>query len=150
MNPAVQMLLGITMRWIHVVSFITLLGGYTYYRLVLFPTVQSRPARDQTGWNDSLARRFRPYLLSAIAGLVVSGAYNYLTKASYPHGYHMWMGIKLLLVLHVFAVSILYSLPADDRKRGRWAAGIIVSGLCITLISGYLRWISLNPPPSPH
>ncbi len=30
--------------------------------------------------------------------------YNYATKASYPPSYHMWMGIKLLLVLHIAVV----------------------------------------------
>jgi len=58
----------------------------------------------------------------------------------------MWLGIKLLLVLHIFAAAILYTLPsADDSKRRLQASGIVISGLIIVLISGYLRWISILP-----
>ena len=42
--------------------------------------------------------------------------YNYATKASYPPGYHMWMGIKLLLVLHITASAILYSVRTVRTK----------------------------------
>jgi hypothetical protein len=74
-----------------------------------------------------------------------SGLYNYLTKANYPPHYHMWIGIKFLFVLHIFAVAILYTIPvAGEPKRKRWLTGMVVSGLIIIAISAYLRWISLQ------
>ena len=147
MDPTLRMILGILMRWIHVVSIVTLLGAFIYSRLVLFPSIGAISSSAGGDLGPRLASAFRPYLLAAVVGILVSGVYNYLTKTSYPSGYHMWMGIKLLLVLHVLSVAVLYALPgANNAKRSRWATGIVISGLCIILISGYLRWISLNPP----
>ena len=147
MDPTLRMILGILMRWIHIVSLVTLMGAFIYSRLVLFPSIREISPSAGGDLGSRLASAFRPYLMLAVTGILVSGVYNYLTKTSYPPGYHMWMGIKLLLVLHVVSVALLSVLPgASDAKRTRWATGIVLSGLCIILISGYLRWISVNPP----
>ena len=42
-----------------------------------------------------------------MAGLVLSGVYNYLSKPGHSVWYHALFGIKILLVLHVFSVAIL-------------------------------------------
>ena len=137
MDPTLRMVLGIAMRWLHISSVITILGGFVFARFALTPALAS----------TEVVSRFRGLLYTAIVAVLVSGIYNYLTKSSYPPGYHMWIGIKFLLVLHVFAVSILYTLAnVSEAKRSRLATGIVVSGFVIVLISGYLRWISLNPP----
>jgi hypothetical protein len=52
--------------------------------------------------------------------------------------YHAVFGIKLLLALHVFAVSILIVQPNNPR-RTRMATGTMISGLVILLISAWLR-----------
>jgi hypothetical protein len=52
----------------------------------------------------------------------------------------MLLGIKLLLVMHVFAVAILISRPHNPR-RARMMAGAAISGLAIIAISAYLRHI---------
>jgi len=83
--------------------------------------------------------------MSVVCTILGSGLYNYLTKPSFPPGYHMWMGIKLLLVLHVLAATLLYAVsPGDEAKRNRRATGIIISGVAIVLISGWLRYLSTN------
>ena len=114
--------LPIAMRWLHIVSVIVLLGGVFYARIVI----------------GEMALNFRPLAYGAIGGILVSGTYNFLNKASYPPHYHMWFGIKILLVLHVFAVMILYK-----QGKRRSLTGVVISGAVIVCISGYLRWISL-------
>ncbi len=148
MDPSLRMALGITMRWIHVVSVVTILGGFIFARFALYPALAGLPAAESGDLSTKIASRFRTLLYTVVATALVSGIYNYLTKPSFPRGYHMWIGIKILFALHVFAVSILYASPgADDSKRRRWISGVVVSGLIIVLISGYLRWLTLNPPP---
>jgi hypothetical protein len=57
----------------------------------------------------------------------------------------MWIGIKFLFVLHIFAVAILYTIPgAGEPKRRRWLTGMVISGLLVIAISAFLRWISLQ------
>ena len=43
MDPAVRTVLALLMRWTHVISVITLLGGFVYARLVLAPAVAALP-----------------------------------------------------------------------------------------------------------
>jgi hypothetical protein len=74
-----------------------------------------------------------------------SGAYNYSNKASFPPGYHMWMGIKLLFVLHITAAAVLYATrESSEAKRNRTALGIAISGLAAIAIAAYLRYLSLR------
>ena len=66
-------------------------------------------------------------------------------KPALPPGYHMWFGIKMLLVLHIFVVGFLLTTPSgDDAKLRRWMGGIVYSGLAVILISSWLRWMFLR------
>ena len=57
----------------------------------------------------------------------------------------MWMGIKLLLVLHIAASAILYAVrQSNESKRNRTTLSIAISGLVVIAISGYLRYLSLR------
>ena len=133
------------MRWIHVASVVTLLGGFIYARFVLAPALTSiaEPGRGELA--KQTVERFRPLLLTVIVAILGSGLYNYLTKPSYPPHYHMWIGIKFLFVLHIFAVSLLYAMQdAGEAKRNRWLTGTVISGLIVVAVSAWLRWISLQ------
>ena len=115
-------LLSVSMRWLHFFSIAVLLGGIFY-------------ARFATG---DLAPGFKPVSFAAIGGILISGTYNLLSKTVTPPHYHMWFGIKILLVLHIFAATILY------RGKPRALTGIVISGAIVIAISGWLRWISLT------
>jgi len=129
----------VAMRWIHIASVIILLGGFFFARFVVPAGVASDEAAGR------LAARFRPILITVAVTVVGSGLYNYLTKENYPPRYHMWMGIKLLLVLDVLAVAILYATAADEAKRRRRAVHVVIAGAIVVLISGWLRYLSLSP-----
>jgi hypothetical protein len=73
-------------------------------------------------------------------GLILSGTYNLLTNPGHTPKYHMIFGIKILLVLHVFAVALLITQPKNPR-RARMMTGMLVSGLIILAVSSYLRRI---------
>src|SRR3984957_10958527 len=125
MDPALRAVLGVCMRWIHIASVVTLIGGFIYARFVLAPALASVPQSDAVG--AAAARSFRGLLYTVLVTLLGSGMYNYANKASFPPGYHMWMGIKLLLVLHVAASAILYAVRVSDQaKRNRTALSIAI------------------------
>ena len=109
------------MRWLHLASAIALLGGVFYARLI-------------TGGLDS---RFKPVAYGAIGAILVSGVYNFMSKAAPPPHYYAWLAFKVLLAGHVFANVILY------RGKLRLLTGVLIAGAVILGISGYLRWISL-------
>lgn len=133
------------MRWIHIASVVALIGGFIYARFVLAPVIASAAPAQQNGLAAAAQSAFRPILFTVIAAVLISGAYNYATKASYPPTYHMWMGIKLLLVLHIAASAILYCVRAPNpAKSSRTALSITISGLAAILIANYLRYLSLR------
>ena len=140
MDPTLRAVLGVTMRWVHITSVVTLIGSFIYARYVVAPVILLAP-----DIGAEMAKRFRGLLYLVMFTALGSGLYNYLSKAVYPPHYHMWIGIKFLFVLHIFAVSILYPMPgASEAKRSRWLTGMIVSGLIVIGISAWLRWISLR------
>ena len=113
-------ILPIAMRWLHLSSVIVLLGGIFYARFAV----------------GGLAAGFKPLAYAAIGGILVSGLYIFLSKGHLSSDYQMWFGIKILLALHVFAVTILY------KGKKRLLTGAVISGGVIVAIAGYLRWMS--------
>ncbi|HLH42842.1 MAG TPA: hypothetical protein VKV74_07645 [Bryobacteraceae bacterium] len=116
-----EAVLAISLRWLHLMSAIVLLGGVFYVRVAA----------------GEMAATFKPWVYGAIGGILISGVYNFLSKSSTSTNYQVWLGIKVLLALHIFASAILY------RGKKRSLAIIIIFGAAIVAISGYLRWISL-------
>jgi len=130
----------VIMRWLHFSSFATLIGGILYGRLVMTPALGSLSPEAAESAGAKAAAAYRPMVLTAICGLIVSGTYNILTNPGHTVIYHMLLGIKLMLVLHVFAVAFLVT-QARNPRRARMMTGVIISGLIILAISAYLRRI---------
>ena len=110
------------MRWLHIASVAVLLGGVFYARVVI----------------GELAAGFKPVAYWAIGGILISGLYNFLTKSSIPPHYYVWFGVKMLLALHVFTVTILYR-----GNKPRALTGVFIIGGVAVAMAAYLRWISL-------
>jgi hypothetical protein len=145
MDPAVSAVLGVCVRWIHIASVVTLIGGFIYARFVLAPALAALPIAERALVGSKAVDSFRPLLIVVLITALSSGMYSYATKSSYPPTYHMWMGIKLLLVLHIAASAILYSVrQSNEAKRKRTELSIVVSGLIVIAIAGYLRYLSLR------
>ena len=111
------------MRWLHIASVVALIGGVFYARVVI----------------GDLASGFKPVAYWAIGAILISGLYNLLTKSSIPPHYYMWFGLKVLLALHVFAVTILYR-----GNKPRALTSVVIIGGGALALAVYLRWISLN------
>ena len=145
MDSTLRAVLGVCMRWIHIASVVTLIGGYIYARFALAPAIASAVPAERNSLTAAVQAAFRPLLFVVIATVLISGIYNYATKASFPPGYHMWMGIKLLFVLHILSSAILDSVRAPNpEKTRRTALGIVITGLVAIAIANYLRYLSLK------
>jgi hypothetical protein len=111
--------------------------------MVVAPALEAVGASERARVGDGIASGYRGWAIGAVVAALASGIYNLLNKANVPAGYHMMFGIKMLLVLHIFAVAILLGKPGvDAAKRSRWAAGIVATGTLVVLLSAYLRWLS--------
>jgi uncharacterized membrane protein len=130
----------VIMRWLHISSMATLIGGMIFGRMVMSQAAAGLSPDSRESFMDRAAMLYRPLVFAAMAGLLISGTYNMLTNLGHTPLYHMLLGVKLLLAMHVFAVAILISSPHNPR-RPRMMAGAAVSGLAIIAIAAYLRHI---------
>jgi hypothetical protein len=133
------------MRIVHILSAITLVGGILAWRFAVTPalgTLGESGDDIQRRADDAVASTFRPAVLFSVAGLLISGIYNYIRWRSggLPPEYHAVIGVKFLLALHVFAVAILATRPANAR-RARQLTGVAISGVTIVILSAFLNWI---------
>ena len=128
-------------RWLHLSSVVTLLGGILYARFVMNPASSTLAPDARAALDNQAAKRFRALVFAAMTLLVLSGTYNFLYKNPQMSLYHALFGVKILLVLHVFAVAILASSPNNPR-RARQMFGAAISGIVIVLISAYLKGIA--------
>ncbi len=148
MDPSLTAVLGVLMRWLHILSAVTILGGFIYARYVVAPALAACPIGEASAISNRTVNQFRPVLYTAIVTIIISGLYNYLTKQSYPPHYHMVIGIKFLFVLHIFATSVLYTIPnANEGNRLRRLTWLVISGVVVLLISADLRWMTLHVTP---
>ena len=130
----------VLMRWLHISSVATLIGGMIFGRAVMSQAAEGLSPDSRESFMDKAAGLYRPLVFTAMGCLLISGTYNILTNLGHTPLYHMLLGIKFLLVMHVFAVAILIPRP-HNKRRARMMAGAAFSGLAIIAISAYLRHI---------
>jgi len=130
------------MRIVHIISAITLLGGILAWRFGVTPALATLGEETRLLVDDAVAVKWRPAVLLSVAGLLVSGIYNYLRWRSggLPPEYHAVIGVKFLLAFHVFAVAFLAARPGN-ANRGRQLMGIAISGVTIVILSAVLNWL---------
>jgi len=129
------------MRWLHITSMLSLLGGIFYARFVMIPSESVLSPEARSALNEATAKHFRGMVFAASGGLVLSGLYNYMLKPGHSVQYHALFGIKILLALHVLSIAIVATAPNNPR-RARQLLGAAISGLAIVFISAYLKGIA--------
>ena len=133
-------ILAVIMRWLHISSMAALIGGAIFARFVAAHATGLMNAENKEALWEDMAAHFKPVVYLAVAGLTITGIYNILAHPGHSVTYHVLLGIKLLLVLHVFAVMLL-AVQANNKRRVRMITGAAISGLVIIAISAYLRRI---------
>jgi hypothetical protein len=108
------------LRWAHIAGAITVLGGLFRAQISGLAAVD----------------KYRHWLTAGALALVVSGGWQFVQKMSAaPRGWHILIGIKILLGLHVIAVALLLGREGlDEAKRARMARGAVISGWIVVLL----------------
>jgi putative copper export protein len=130
----------LVMRWLHIASVAFLVGGMLYGGAVMFGAAAALPPEARLELAQRTARRFGVPAIVAVLALIVSGVYNILSFPGHSGRYHMLLGIKILLALHVFAVAVLVG-SGRARRPGRAMIGAAITGFVIIGLSAYLRRI---------
>ena len=94
---------------------------------------------------NPIARALRGPILASCCLIIISGGYTLMTKTVTPKGYHMWFGIKMLLVMHILVVHFLMAIQEmDDAKRVRLAKGVAMSSVVVVILSAILRSMTMG------
>jgi len=137
-------------RWVHVLSAITWIGGMLFIALVLVPV--SRRLGDaslRTRLVQETGRRFRTIGWHALALLVVTGLLNLWLQPFLLRSprFHWKLGLAVLALLlsafHDFVLGPRAGIPGADpsvRLRASWIARLnVVVALAIVLLGLSLR-----------
>jgi hypothetical protein len=132
--------LSILMMALHILCAAALVGGALAWRFGALPGIHLLEPSTRVKVDNAIAAAWRPTALVALAGMLISGIYNLLHESPRSPRFHMVFGIKMLLVLHVLAVTVLATRP-DNVRRSRQLTGIVISGTVIVILSVVLRWV---------
>jgi hypothetical protein len=130
--------LQVVMRFLHFSSMAVLLGGVAYWRMVLIPSTLSLTEEERAELSERDAAAFRPFVLAAVAGSVISGIFNVLLSPGHALTHNLVLAVKLLLAAHVFA-SVLLAVRKGHPGRPRTLTGVLVAGAVILALSAYLK-----------
>jgi uncharacterized membrane protein len=131
--------LSVLMRWLHIASVAGLVGGMIYGRAVMATAAGELAPEPRKALDERAAALFRRIVVVAIVCLTLSGVYTIVTHPGHSTFHNILLGVKLLLVAHIFASAILLTQPGNER-RGRQMMSAAISGLIVIAISAYLRF----------
>ena len=143
--------LNLILRWLHVLSAITLVGGVLYVRFSVVPTLESLDESQRETVGAALRKNWAKFLMISIALLLVTGITNMVLtpktiEPDLKSNYSMMAGIKFMLALPVFYIVSLINGRSDNaakfRQKSRLWLNIAVA-LCVVIVmlAGYLRFM---------
>jgi uncharacterized membrane protein len=143
------------MRWLHILSAVTAVGGAIFMLFVLRPAAAAALQEgDHSGLREAIRTRWQRLVHVCILLFLVSGFYNYLVVMRPQHVdqplYHALFGVKFLLALVVFVLALALSSSKAWSQRlradaGRWLSALVLLAVAVVLISGFMRALPKAP-----
>jgi uncharacterized membrane protein len=138
-----DLLLNVISRWIHVGTAIVLVGGTTFLRFVVHPSL--------TGSDGELIARVRArwkkFVHGGIALFLITGFFNYFRAMPLHKGdglYHALIGTKILIAFAIFFfASALVGRSSGTQKfrdaAPKWTAVVVLLSFLVVAISGFVK-----------
>ncbi len=146
-------------RWLHIMAAATAVGGTIFALLVVLPAAGVLTPEAREAFHSAARRRWSKIVMAAIAVLLISGLYNFLTikhnyKLVLPRWYDPVFGIKFLLAFALFTLaSLLVGRTALAQRlrmnASRWLWTNLLLAAAIIAISGVLRTTHPAVGPAP-
>lgn len=142
-------ILDILMRYVHISSAILAVGGMAYILVCLWPSMRLVDDSFRATILELTERRFSRLLHIAIAGLLISGIYNWVRLAGVyldmgPIG-NALIGTKVLAALVMFVIAWGRALKLIQGGRPRmWLMINLHLGAIVILLGAVLRYHRLD------
>ncbi|MEQ9406857.1 MAG: hypothetical protein RIK87_03990 [Fuerstiella sp.] len=145
-----DLILTVLSRWAHVGTAIVLVGGTTFFRFAVVPSLEPESGE----LLERIRGRWKKFVHGGIALFLISGIYNYMTMIPRHKGdglYHGLVGTKILLALLVFFLaSALVGNKAGTQKfrdnARKWTGIMLLISAVIVGISGFVKVRPYTPP----
>lgn len=142
--------LGLSLRWLHILSAITAAGGSIFAWIAVHPALSTLPDDVRATFAANVRKRWAPIVGVCILFLLVSGLINFVlinrnVFKGYDVGvYHMMFGVKFLLALGVFYIASALSGKSKATQPMRdsasfWLGLNVALIVFIVAISGLMR-----------
>lgn len=136
-------LVGIAARWLHIGSAILLFGGTFCLKFVVGPVLKDQSLE----LREAVRGRWKRVVHATIAGLLISGLYNYIRALPAHKGDGLWHAMvdtKILLALGVFFLaSVLVGRSSGTQKfrdnAAKWTSIALILGSIIIAMSGVAK-----------
>lgn len=146
--------LAVLSRWIHVGTAIVLVGGTSFMKLVVVPSLQGQSPELMS----SIRGRWKKFIHGGIALFVVTGFFNYFRAMPLHKGdglYHGMIGTKIILafVVFFFASVLVGRSPGTQKFRdnsGKWMTMVLLLSALIVGISGFVKVREATRKPAPQ
>ena len=135
--------LAVLSRWIHVGTAIVLVGGTSFMKLVVAPSLQGQSPELMA----AIRGRWKKFIHAGIALFVITGFFNYFRAMPDHKGdglYHGMIGTKIILafVVFFFASVLVGRSPGTQKIRdnsGKWMAVVLLLSALIVGISSFVK-----------
>ena len=155
-DPLLPLLL--TLRYMHILGAIALMGGTIFMRFALLPTVTQLDPTTKATIHQEVRSRWSKFVMLAAALLLISGIANLGLAARYQYepvfgmSYHMVVGIKFILALPIFFVASVLAGRSEMAKKFQasaktWMNFNLTLALVMVLIGGALKFVKREPKP---
>ena len=148
-------LLGLVLRWAHILPAIVAAGGTIFMRLALVPATSVLSEEQRLALQADVRSRWLMPLMISLGLLLVSGLINFIrTSQNYdlsaaPY-YHIMFGFKFLIALAIMwiASALVGRSKATESMRANakyWLTVNVWLVVVLVLISGLLRMAPKTP-----
>jgi hypothetical protein len=153
-DPLFPLLL--TLRYMHILGAIMLMGGTIFMRFGLAPVVAGLDAKTKADLHERVRGRWSKFVMLAAGLLLVSGLVNLGLAVRYEYqpvfgmSYNMVVGIKFLLALPIFFFASLLAGRSATAKKFQangvmWMNVNLVLALVMVLLGGVLKFVPRQP-----
>ncbi len=149
--------LAIGLRWIHILSAATTIGGVMLIRFALLPAADTLPDDARRKLHDGVRARWKMVVHASIGLLLLSGFINFFRSLGmFPSGsaesklYNALFGVKALLAFGVFGLAevLVGSSPLAEKLRAKaktWQTVNLVLLVLIVCLSGVMSRMHTAP-----
>lgn len=147
-------LASLVLRWMHILSAITLMGGAFFMRFALIPAANMLEGEAHDQLRAEVRKRWAKWVMITTTFLIVSGLVNVgMNEARFQFDgpiYRILLAVKILLAMPVFyiAMCLVGRSAVAEKMRSRaehWLTINLLLATLIVAIGGGMRFIDRTP-----